>query len=370
MTLWSVQRERTLSIPAMLLLVVCGACERPVSSVLAVQPSAWIITNTGKKCVAENNIVRAEFAYGGPGTDGMFGGGGARSCGLTFLGYKPTDPSRNIVFRNGSSGGKYDQAVLMELEHPSVNGADHNTPDWTDGNNGVTVVPCTITVNSAGQVVVAMTVKLQTLTLARTTIMNPGGDFTNHFDVTVDTAARYEYAALRTMFAAGTYTFPVGPITYHWGTNFRADGETFACATETGTLYREVVTATANLNTHADYVACMLDDANGNDPDIVWITPDTSISNGTSATVARSICPAGQPYMESALYNPTWAPAGATHADLADFISTWEYPNYGTTACTWPAGLKWRWVAQVSLIPRPAFTADSLHAYWRARVGK
>jgi hypothetical protein len=200
--------------------------------------------------------------------------------------------------------------------------------------------------------------------------MVSGGDFADRIDVTVDSAARYEYGALRTMFAAGTYGFKLGSTTYNWGTNFRADGETFACATETGTLYRQVVTATTNLNTHADYVACMLDDTNGNDPDIIWMTQDTSASNGTTARVARTICPVGQPYMESALFNPTWAPAGATHADLAEFISTWQYPNYGTTACTWPAGLRWTWVERVSFITRPTFTADSLYGYWRAQTGR
>jgi hypothetical protein len=360
--------------PAMLLLVVSVACERPAPSVLAVQPSAWIITSTGKKYVAENNVVRAEFTYGGRGTDGMFAGdasgGGGQSCGLTFFAYKPTSTSRNIVFRNGVWGSKYEQAVLMELERPSLDGADHNTPDWTDGHDGITVVPCTINANAAGQVVVAMTVRLQTLTVVRTTTMDPSGDFTAQLDMTVDSAARYEYAALRSVFAGGTYSFSVGPTTYNWGTNFRADGETYACATETGTLSRAVVTATVQRNSPGNYVACMLDDTNANDPDIIWMTSDTSVSNGTTARVAREVCAVGSPWTEDGLLNPSWAPSGETQADRSEHMATWQYPNYGTSACTWPAGLKWTWVHRVSFIRRATFTADSLYAYWRARAGK
>jgi hypothetical protein len=258
----------------------------------------------------------------------------------------------------------------MELERPSLNSGDHNAPDWSDVADGITVVPCSINVSPAGHVSVAMTVRLQTLTFERTITLEPNGDFSARINVAVDSAARYEYAALRTIFAAGTYSFSVGPITYHWGTKFRADAETFACVTETGTLYREVVTATVNRNTDANYVGCMLDDANGNDPDIIWMTMETSASNGTTAAVARSICPAGQPYMESGVFNPSWAPPGETHAGLAEFISTWQYPNYGTTACTWPAGLKWTWLARVNFITRRRFTADSLYAYWRANTGR
>ena len=81
----------------------------------------WRIADDGATVEVENPVLRPRFAYAAAGVDGWFSGGessggGGRDGGIVEMYYKPTSPTRNLVFRNGQWGSLYDQMDSFEAE--------------------------------------------------------------------------------------------------------------------------------------------------------------------------------------------------------------------------------------------------------------
>jgi hypothetical protein len=359
-------------------LIIVDEQMRPVTTT-----PQWKLRESGGFLEAESAVLRLRFGYGGPGTEGWFRGGGGRDGGIVELYYKPTSSTRNLIFRNGTFGGKYDQLDLWEAEPAAVDGADHNTPDFASGTHA--------TLNShrswedAGRLFVESNFQFQGWRIVRTHIVYPWGDITVSAEITMTTPGRWNYLAHRFLFPMSLYQTTNGR-SYDWGSNYQNDGETMYAWSDgygpagayTGTslfLYSELIRPDVNRNTAISmfkrkdpYSGLLIDDVNGNDPDIVVMNGDSATWFSPFDQVSNKI--GGTNYVETALFSAPWAPARETHADLTWFYATIPCcpAQYGNPML-WPTSLG-SWTETFHVFLRSDVQRDDYVPLWKARAAQ
>jgi hypothetical protein len=349
---------------------------RPVNS-----GPEWTVRESDGFLEAENAMLRLKFAYGGPGSGGWFQGGGGRDGGIVELYYKPTSSTRNLIFRNGTFGGKYDQLDLWEAEPAAVDQADHNTPDFASGTDAV--LNSHRSWEDAGRLFVESDFQFQGWHIVRTHIVYPWGDITVSARLTMTTEGRWNYLAHRFLFPVSLYHITNGQ-TYEWGGNYQNDADYMYAWSDVygpnGTYagmdpyqYSELIRPGVNRNTAISmfgrrdpYSGFLIDDVSGNDPDIV-------VMNGDSATWfspfdQKSGAIGGTNYVETALFSPTWAPDHETHADLTWFYATIPCcpPQYGNPML-WPTSLG-TWAETFHVFLRRDIQRDDYLSLWKVRA--
>jgi hypothetical protein len=341
----------------------------------------WSIADDGATVEVENPVLRLRFAYAAAGVDGWFSGGessggGGRDGGIVEMYYKPTSPTRNLVFRNGQWGSLYDQMDSFEAEGISDDRADHDAPDFGSGRDATMISHRVY--ESAGRLVAEFEFQFRAWRIRRTYLVYPWGDLSVHVKVTQTESGRFNYLAHRFLFAASRAGIAAADAegTRDWGTNFQADREMMHAWSDGAPTYEyvEPIRDAVDRNTvlfeagRSDaYSGFMLDDRNGNDPDIVVMNGDRRIDESPFQTVSSRF--GGHQYVETALFSPRWAPDNLTHADM-----TWFY--LGTRCCevrwsdapTWETSLG-SWEESFHVLLRQDLEPEDYLALWRARAG-
>ncbi len=344
----------------------------------------WTVHDDGLFVTVEGPVLRVKFAYGGTGAGGWFKGGGGSDGGIAELYHKPTSPTRNLIFRNGVWGGGRDQLDFFQAETLSVAVADYTVPDFLSGIHAV--LNSHRTWESGGRLFAEFDFQFQAWRIVRTYILYPWGDLTVHARVTLTHPGRWNYLGHTFQFAASPYTVLNGQ-SYDWGSNYQNDGESFHAWSDgyginggsTGTghyEYKKVITQGLNLNSAiADfgrsdqYSGFMIDDANGNDPDIIVMNGDSTTWHSPFDLIARQV--GGRSYVETGIFTPAYT------SPLRTFVGTnWFYatlppccpPNY-SSPMYWPASVgTWEEVFHV-LLRRNLLPSDYLRL-WEARARK
>ena len=191
-----------------------------------VQGKQWTINDDGHFVTAENSVLRLKFAYNAANYQGWFvgtgSGGGGRDGGIVELYYKPTSPTRNLIFRNGTWGSGYDNMDFWEAEAQGGTQSNFNAPDYESGRHAV-MNGHSIS-ESAGRLIATFDFQFQAWHIVRTYTVYPWGDITVSAQLTVTQSANWNYLAHRFSFGVSPYTFTNGS-TYNWGGNYRNDGE-------------------------------------------------------------------------------------------------------------------------------------------------
>jgi hypothetical protein len=352
-----------------------------VSGSRVVTDPEWRIDDDGATVEVENSILRLRFAYAAAGVDGWFtggesSGGGGRDGGIVEMYYKPTSATRNLVFRNGQWGSLYDQMDSFEAEGVSDDRDDHDAPDFGSGRDARMISHQVY--ESAGRLVAEFEFQFRAWRIRRTYLVYPWGDLSVHVKVTQTESGRFNYLAHRFIFAAShaRITNDGAGGALDWGTNYQADREMMHAWSDGAPTYEyvEPIRDAADRNTvlfeagRSDaYSGFMLDDRNGNDPDIVVMNGDRRIEESPFQTVSSRF--GGHQYVETALFSPRWAPDNLTHADM-----TWFY--LGTRCCevswsdapTWDTSLG-SWEESFHVLLRRNLEPDDYLALWRARAG-
>lgn len=352
-----------------------------VSGSRVVTEPEWRIHDDGSTVEVENAILRLRFAYAAAGVDGWFtgggsSGGGGSDGGIVEMYYKPTSATRNLVFRNGQWGSLYDQMDAFEAEGVSADRDDHDAPDFGSGRDA-TMISRRVH-ESAGRLVAEFEFQFRAWRIRRTYIVYPWGDLTVHVKVTQTESGRFNYLAHRFIFAASRARITNGATgaTLDWGTNFQADREMMHAWSDGAPRYEyvEPIRDAMDRNTvlfeagRSDaYSGFMLDDRNGNDPDIVVMNGDRRIDESPFQTVSSRF--GGHHYVETALFSPRWAPDNLTHADM-----TWFY--MGTRCCevSWSDAPTWEtslgsWEESFHVLLRSDLDPEDYLALWHSRAG-
>jgi hypothetical protein len=359
-----------------------------IDSLRASQPIVvtpqWTVLDDGTFVTVEGSVLRAKFAYGGTGSGGWFLGGGGRDGGMVELYYKPTSATRNLIFRNGTWGGGRDQLDFFQAETLSVDQADYVAPDFLSGIHG--------TVNnhrvweSAGRLFAEFDFQFQAWRIVRTYTLYPWGDLTVHARITLTTAGRWNYLGHTFQFAVSPYTITNG-ATFNWGGLYQSDAESFhawsdgyginGAATGTGHYeYAQTIiqgfdrnSAISDFGRSDPYSGFMIDDRNGNDPDIVVMNGDSTTWHSPFEVVARSV--GGRSYVETGIFSPAYTNPIRTFAGTNWFYATLPPccpVNYGSPM-HWPTSLgTWEEVFHVLL--RPQLKSSDYLPLWETRARK
>jgi hypothetical protein len=344
----------------------------------------WSIQEDGQFVTVENAVLRVKFAYGGPGSGGWFKGGGGQDGGIVELYYKPTSATRNLVFRNGLWGGGRDNLDFFQAETLSVAQADYTVPDFLSGTHAV--LNSHRIWESAGRLFAEFDFQFQAWHIVRTYILYPWGDLTVHARVTLTQPGRWNYLGHSFQFAVSPYAIVNGQ-TYNWGGNYQSDGDLFHAwsdgygvnggASGTGYYeYQKTITQGLNLNSSiADfgrtdqYSGFMIDDRNGNDPDILVMNGDSTTFNSPFDQVSRQV--GGRSYVETGIFTPTYTSPLHTFAEANWFYATLPpcCPTVYNQPMYWPASLgTWEEVFHV-LLRRTVQSSDYLRL-WEVRARK
>ncbi len=356
-----------------------GASDGLPDVITPTESPQWTIVDDGAFVTAENDILRLKFAYNAAASAEWFKGGGGLDGGVVELYYKPTSASRNLVFRSGAWGSKKDNMDHFEAEGAAEDGLDHNTPDFSSGTDAELV---TYSVHeNAGRLLAEFTFQFQAWLLTRTYTVYPWGDITVHVSLSITESSRWNYLGHRFAFAASRYGFTTDSGAYDWGGNYQDDGEFFYAWTDGYTdagrgpqfRYAEQIRQRADTNTAAQlfgrddaYVGFMLDDENGNDPDIVVLNGDSAARYSAFGKVAASV--GGTSYVESGIYSAVYAPDSATYAGITWFYGTIPCcpPQYGNPM-EWPTSLG-TWEESFHVMLRRDLTKEAFLPLWRART--
>lgn len=339
----------------------------------------WTISDDGRYVTAESAVLRLKFAYNAQNYQGWFtgttSGGGGRDGGIVELYYKPTSPTRNLVFRNGTWGSGYDNMDFFEAEYQGGTRANYDAPDYESGRHAV-MNSHSVTEN-AGRLIARFDFQFQAWRIIRTYIVYPWGDITVHSQITVTQTAEWCFFAHRFTFGASATTISNG-ATYNWGGRYRDDGEHYhawsdgapnGSQTEDFYHYDRQVSTSVNENSYlpamgrADqYSGFLLDDTNGNDPDIVvmagepniWVSPYQQVSSRMG----------GKAYIETALFNYSWAPQNEAVAQMTYFYMT---STSAYTRTTWPASIG-TWTETSHVLFRRNLRPTDYVPLWKARA--
>ena len=159
-----------------------------------VQGKQWTINDDGHFVTAENSVLRLKFAYNAANYQGWFvgtgSGGGGRDGGIVELYYKPTSPTRNLIFRNGTWGSGYDNMDFWEAEAQGGTQSNFNAPDYESGRHAV-MNGHSIS-ESAGRLIATFDFQFQAWHIVRTYTVYPWGDITVSAQLTVTQSSQLE----------------------------------------------------------------------------------------------------------------------------------------------------------------------------------
>ncbi len=361
----------------------------PPSSVTVVNSVAkplqgrqWTISDDGHFVTAENAVLRLKFAYNARNYQGWFvgtgnTGGGGTDGGIVELYYKPTSPTRNLIFRNGTWGSGYDEMDLWEAENQGGTQSNFDAPDYSSGISSVTNAHSVS--ESAGRLVATFDIQFQAWRIVRTYIVYPWGDITVSSQITVTQSAEWFYLGHRFSFAASAYSFANNGVTYNWGGRYENDLEHYHAWTDGapgGAIgedfyhYDKQLTSSVGEVTYAptqsgvndQYSGFLLDDTSGDDPDIVVFPGDQDIWASPIYQVTHKI--GGYAYVETALWNIGWAPQSEATAQMTYFYMS--CPNW-TTKTTWPTSLG-TWTDTIHVVLRRNLQPADYLPLWKARA--
>jgi hypothetical protein len=212
----------------------------------------------------------------------------------------------------------------------------------------------------------------------------PWGDITVHAQLTVTQTANWNYLAHRFSFGVSPYSFSNNGTTYNWGGNYRPDGESYFAWTDGapgGNIgenfyeYSRTISTTTNENSvsynfgHSDqYSGFMIDDANGNDPDIIVMSGDQDIYQSPFQQIPMRLSTAGGigAYIETALFNISWAPSNESVAQMTYFYMTTPSNQYGVQT-TWPTSLG-TWEETFHVMLRRNMGGPDYVPFWKAHA--
>ncbi|HVF09291.1 MAG TPA: hypothetical protein VNA16_00720 [Abditibacteriaceae bacterium] len=353
----------------------------PASAVL--REPQWTITEKGDFASVENSILHLRFAYvpqGQQGAEGWFKGGGGQDGAIVELYFKPTSATRNLVPRNGTWGGKKDALDLWEAEPAAKNGADHNAPNFTSATDGV-ITRHTFR-QSAGRLIAETEFQLKTWKIQRTYIIYPWGDITTHARLTQTEAGRWNYLGRRFEFAVKPYRVENGKTSYDWGGLYQDDGEFFYAWSDLygpdgkhqkdePFVYKEAIAENLNRNTAISmykrldpYSGFMIDDMNGNDPDIIVMNGDKATWLSPIDIISRKV--GGRSYVETGIYTPFHGRTKGTYATTCWFYATIPCcPPIYNEPMLWPETLG-TWDESFHILLRRDLSADDYLPLWRA----
>jgi hypothetical protein len=204
--------------------------------------------------------------------------------------------------------------------------------------------------------------------------------------VTLTSPGRWNYLGHTFQFAVSPYTITNGS-SFNWGGNHQSDGESFHAwsdgygvdgeAIGTGYYeYAQVITqgldrnsSIADFGRSDQYSGFMIDDQNGNDPDILVMNGDSTTSQSPFDQVARRV--GGRAYVETGIFTPAYTAPLHTFAGTNWFYATvppccppqYDAPMY------WPASLgTWEEVFHVLL--RQALQSSDYIRLWELRARK
>ena len=355
------------------------------SEVPETQPTATIITRPQWKIADDGQFVDAEggvfglrFAYGGKNSGDWFKGGGGQDFSIVELYYKPTSPTRNLIFRNGSWGGKMDALDYWEAEPTARNGTEHNTPDFATTTDAQ-LVSHQIR-QSAGRLIAEADFRFKAWQIKRTYIVYPWGDITVHAQVKLIDESRWNYLGHRFHFGISRYSLD-SPRKVHWGANYQDDGELYYAWSDVygpedkfkdqePYIYKEQIRPHVDTNTAISlhkrqdpFSGFMIDDRNDNDPDIVVMNGDKATWLSPFDRISRKI--GGVNYVETGMYTPPWHKQALTHADCCWFYATVKPPAYDHPML-WKTELG-TWNESFHLFFRRGLEPEHYLPLWRAR---
>lgn len=343
----------------------------------------WTVSDDGASVEARGTVLRAKFAYNArAGAGGWFRGGGGRDGGIVELYYNPTSPTRNLVFRNGTYGGKLDNLDFFQAELASPDKQGHNTPDFT---SGVHAVPIRHRVwEDAGRLFAEFEFQFAAWRIRRTYILYPWGDITVHSRLTQTQGGLYSNLAHSFQFGVSEYQFQNGTQNYRWGGQYERDGESmyawsdgYPLGVPTSSLpyqYSDVISQGLDRNTEMSnfgrqdpYSGMMLDDRNRSDPDIIVMNGDSATFFSPVDRIARIV--GGKSYVETGIFSAPWAPDGATHANLNFFYNTLPpcCPVQYDKALSWPISLG-TWEEVFHILLRQDLDPVDYLPIWNARA--
>jgi hypothetical protein len=178
-------------------------------------------------------------------------------------------------------------------------------------------------------------------------------------------------------FALAPVTFTNGG-SYLWGGMYQTDAESFhAWSDMDGGRYSapyeyvQTITPTVNRNSAIydvgrtdNYSGFMLDDRNGNDPDIIVFGGDSTIRASPFHRVAESI--GGSAYVETGIFTPAWANGGTEGATNWFYATIRCCPAQYSNPMNWTVRPGWDESFHI-LLRRSANSADYL-PLWQARA--
>jgi len=354
----------------------------PAQQCTIIRTPQWMITPQGPFVQAESEALRLRFAYDARGAEGWFKGGGGCDGSIVELYHKPTSATRNLVPRNGPWGGKKDALDFWELEPAAQDGADHNAPQFSSAADGV-LLSHTVR-QSAGRLISTCDIQLQTFRIRRTHIIYPWGDITMHARIEHIAPCRWNYLGHRFDFGVKPYQILNGKTTYDWGGLYQTDGEYYYAfsdlygpdgkyANAEPFIYKEQIVDNLNKNTAVSmynrqdpYSGFMIEDKNGNDPDIVVMNGDKATWFSPFDRIARKI--GGVNYVETGIYTPFYAKAKHTEASCCWFYATIpRNPIIYNAPLLWPADLG-VWEESFHILLRQDLDAEDYLPLWRYRV--
>jgi hypothetical protein len=346
----------------------------------------WTIYDDGHFVEAENAVLRLKFAYNAQAYQGWFmgtgTGGGGRDGGIVELYYKPTSRTRNLIFRNGTWGSGYDNMDLFEAESQGGTQANFDAPDYESGRHAV-MNSHTIT-ESAGRLIATFDFQFAAWHIVRTYTVYPWGDITVHSTLTVTQTSNWNYLGHRFSFGVSPYSFSNGSTTYNWGGLYRNEGDTYHAWTDGapgGVIsenfyeYARTISPSTNENSAAyyfgrtdQYSGFLIEDGNGDDPDILVFPAARTIYASPFQQIPRRLSTAGGigAYTETALFNPGWAPNSEGVAQMTYFYMTTPSGQYGVQT-TWPTSLG-TWDETFHVLLRPRVTRADYLSLWKQRV--
>lgn len=359
-----------------------ASCLAAGDNVAPARQPEWTITEQGPLTTAENETLRVRFAYGARGAEGWFKGGGGEDGGIIELYYKPTSPTRNLIPRNGQWGGKKDALDFWELEPAAQNGADHNAPQFSTSSDAVLLNHRLR--ESAGRLISECDIQLYTFRIKRTHIVYPWGDITIHARLEHVVPARWNYIGHRIDFAPKPYQLQNGKQTLDWGGLYQVDGEIYYAwsdlygpggkyRNDTPYVYQDVIVDNLNKNTAISmagrqdpYSGFMLDDRNGNDPDIVVMNGDPATWLSPFDQIARKV--GGHSYVETGIYTPFYAKAKHIEASCCWFYATIpDSPPVYNKPMLWPDNLG-PWEESFHILLRRGIEVADYLPLWRTRA--
>lgn len=338
----------------------------------------WKITDDGRFVDAEGGVFRLRFAYGGKGSDGWFQGGGGQDLSIVELYYKPTSATRNLIFRNGAWGGKMDALDYWEAEPTARNGTEHNTPDFATTTDAQLLSHHVH--ESAGRLIAKAEFQFKAWRIKRTHIIYPWGDITVHAQVKLVDESRWNYLGHRLHFGVSRYRLE-SPRKLDWGAHYQDDGEYYYAWSDVygpegkfqgqqPYLYKEQIRPHVDTNTAISlhkrqdpFSGFMIDDRNGNDPDIVVMNGDKATWLSPFDRISRKI--GGVNYVETGMYTPPWHKQALTHADCCWFYATVKPPAYDRPML-WTTDLG-TWNESFHLFFRQGLEPEHYLPLWRAR---